>query len=103
MNPEELFKALSNTVRLNMLSWLKEPELHFDEMEHLPEKEKGKGYVCVSAIHLKAGITQSTTSHFLTILKKNNLLISKRIGQWTYYRRNEETIQNLAKYIAKEL
>jgi DNA-binding transcriptional ArsR family regulator len=31
------------------------------------------------------------------------LLESKRCGKWTYYRRNEKTIQELARYIGTEL
>ncbi|WP_203544666.1 helix-turn-helix domain-containing protein [Desulfovibrio sp. JC022] len=90
-------------MRLNILKWLKEPEIHFEKMEHLPEEEQGKGYVCVSLIKKKANITQSTTSSYLAILKKAGLLNCKRIGQWTYYQRNEEGIQQLAGFISSEL
>jgi len=103
MNMEELCKTLGNPVRLTILKWLKEPETYFPPMSHLPEHEHGKGYVCVSAIQAKAEITQSTASSFLAMMKKNGLLKSKRIGQWTYYRRNEELIQELARYIANNL
>jgi len=100
---EEAFKALANPLRLKILQWLKEPEIHFAKMEHLPEEEQGKGYVCVSLIKEKAQITQSTTSSYLAILKKAGLLNSKRIGQWTYYQRDEENIQRLARFIATAL
>eukprot|EP01133_Synstelium_polycarpum_P010086 gene10086-11762_t len=33
MNNFEIFKALSNKSRLQILQWLKEPELHFPEQE----------------------------------------------------------------------
>lgn len=103
MNTKEIFKALANDVRLDILEWLKNPETHFHEMIHLPDSEQGKGYVCVSAIQEKAGITQSTISHFLATMKKAGLLSSKRIGQWTYYRRNEAFIAELSEYIATKL
>ncbi len=103
MHNEAIFKALANPVRLTILHWLKEPEAHFPPMEHLPDGEQGKGYVCVSLIQEKALITQSTTSNYLATLKKAGLLKSKRIGQWTYYRRNEECIQRLSTYISTEL
>lgn len=103
MNSEEVFKALANPVRLNILKWLKDPDDYFPPMEHLPEEEHGKGYVCVSAIKEKADITQSTASSFLALMKSAGLLRSKRMGQWTYYQRNEETIQELAKYIGSKL
>jgi hypothetical protein len=44
---DTIFKVLSNPLRIHILTWLKEPENHFPEMEHLSENEKGKGYVCV--------------------------------------------------------
>ena len=103
MNVEKIFKALSNPLRVQILSWLKEPEIHFIPMDHLPDDQKGKGYICVSVIREKAGITQSTISQYLSIMKEAKLLKIKRIGQWTYYRRNEETIQELAEFIGKEI
>jgi len=103
MNMNGICKALGNPVRLNILEWLKDPERNFPPMCHLPDSEQGKGYVCVSAIRDKANITQSTASSFLALMQKNGLLKSKRIGQWTYYRRNEEMIQELARFIANSL
>ncbi len=100
---EKIFKALSNPLRIQILSWLKEPEIHFPPMEHLPDNQKGKGYICVSVIQDKSGITQSTISQYLNTMKQAELLISKRIGQWTYYKRNEKTIKNVAMYIENEL
>lgn len=103
MDIEKIFKALSNPLRVQILSWLKEPDLHFPPMEHLPDDQKGKGYICVSVIQEKAGITQSTISQYLNIMKQADLLNSKRIGQWTYYCRNNETIESFADYIKNEL
>lgn len=98
-----IYKALGNPVRINILTWLKNPDTHFEPMRHLPEEEKGRGYVCVNAIRAKADITQSTIPNFLAMMKACGLLESKRMGQWTYYRRNEPMIQELARYIAQNL
>ncbi len=103
MDSEQVFKALSNPIRVKILNWLKAPEENFPPMEHLPESEKGKGYICVSVIQEKLGITQSTVSLYLREMKQADLLISKRVGQWSYYRRNEKTIEELAQYILNEL
>ncbi len=104
MNEIEIFKALSNEIRLKILEWLKEPEKHFPPQGlHLPEGTEFKGGVCVGSICEKAGVSQSTISHYLDILLKTGLLESKRCGKWTYYRRNEGTIQQLAEYIKNEL
>ncbi len=103
MNIEEIFKVLANPLRIKILQWLKDPEDHFAEMVHLPLCERGKGYVCVGTIKEKADIAQSTISHYLKMLSDVKLLSSKRIGKWTYYRRNEENIALLIKYLDKEL
>ena len=103
MNMDAIFKVLANPVRVRILTWLKDPDTNFPPMTHLPEEEKGKGYVCVGVIQEKAGVTQSTVSHYLNLMKQAELLSCKRIGQWTYYRRNEETLQKTANYIANLL
>lgn len=100
----DVFKALSNDIRLDMLQWLKEPEKNFPPQGiHIPEGDHFDHSVCVGSIQSKAGISQSTVSHYLDILQKAGLLESARFGKWTYYRRNEENIQKLADFIRDEL
>ncbi len=103
METEKIYKVLANKVRLNILRWLKEPEKHFPPMEHLPKEEQGKGYICVTVIKEKSTVSQSTVSHFLTMMKNCGLLESKRIGQWTYYRRNEQFISDFTSYLKHNL
>lgn len=94
MNNIDVFKALSNETRLNILKWLKHPEEYFSAQgAHIPEGAEFDGGVCVGDIQAKAGISQSTISSYLNMLQKVNLLESVRYGQWTYYRRNERFIQ----------
>jgi len=100
MDQLEIFKALSNKTRLQILQWLKEPEKHFPPQEHADLKEVG---ICVGQIQQKCGLTQSTVSEYLTILMKAGLLQSTRIGQWTYYKRNEEAFEMLSGLIKSAL
>ena len=93
----ELFKILSNEHRLQILTWLKNPHNYF-EVEDIEPEVKDYG-VCMSVIQKKAGISQSTTSTYLTSMVASGLLTSIREGQWTYYKRNEEKIQELAEYV----
>ena len=51
-----------------------------------------KGGVCVGSNRDKAGISQSTVSHYLDMLQKAGLLLSERHGKWTYYRRDEDPV-----------
>ena len=97
MDQVEIFKALSNKTRLQILVWLKNPELHFSE-EH-----RNCAGVCVGSIQEKAGLTQSTVSEYLTILKRAGLIEATRTGQWTYYKRNEEAFAALSKLIGSDI
>lgn len=85
----EVLKALDNPTRLMILGWLKDPRKNFPEQEVDPE-EVG---VCVSIIQERAGLSQSTISSYLTALQRAQLVTSHRIGPWTYYKRQEQNIE----------
>jgi DNA-binding transcriptional ArsR family regulator len=97
----EIIKSLSNQTRLNILEWLKDPLAHFPA-EDLTDYKPDLG-VCVSDIAKKAGMSVPTVSVFLKTMLAAEILTTTRKDQWTYYKRNEETIQNLAKYIKDNL
>ena len=104
MNTLEIYKALANEIRLNIMEWLKEPEKHFPPQGlHLPDGSTWTGGVCVGSIQEKAGISQSTVSHYLDILQRAGLLKAARIGKWTYYQRNEEIIREFGEYVKSNL
>jgi DNA-binding transcriptional ArsR family regulator len=94
-----VFKALSNPTRLRILGWLKEPREHFPPQDHPPE-EFG---VCVKNIQEKAGVSQSTASQFMAALQRAGLVTSRRLGQWTYYQRDEARISELARRLQTDL
>jgi DNA-binding transcriptional ArsR family regulator len=99
MDQVAIFKALSNKNRLSILEWLKDPLLHFPDQEaHINDAG-----VCVGQIQQKAGLTQSTVSEYLSVLQRTGLIESTRVGQWTYYKRNEVAFQQLKDLINKEL
>jgi ArsR family transcriptional regulator len=85
----EIFKALANEKRLQILYWLKAPEQHFPPHKEIKGFEHG---VCVGYIQDKLGLSQAATSQYLSILLKAGLVIPTRIGKWTYYRRNEPAL-----------
>ena len=99
MDQVEIFKALSNKTRLLILQWLKNPEQHFPEQERCIH-EFG---VCVGEIQKKVNLTQSTVSEYLSLLQRTGLIESTRVGQWTYYKRNEAAFLELKELIDKEL
>lgn len=88
-------KALNNDTRLKILAWLKDPYAHFP-----PHYESGLSFnvgVCVAFIQDKAGISQSTTSQYMSLLHQAGFVVPTRIGKWTYYRRDEEKIAEFMK------
>ena len=91
----DVFKALANPKRLQIMVWLRDPEAHFSPQPD-PMDEVG---VCVKQIQEKAGISQSTASQFMSVLQRAGLVQSTRIGQWTYYRRNDARISGLPRLI----
>jgi ArsR family transcriptional regulator len=100
MDQVEVFKALSNKTRLQILNWLKTPAEHFPGQPNPDFENLG---VCVGQIQVKSGLTQSTISEYLSILQRTNLVTAKRVGQWTYYKRNEEAFEKLSQIIHSEI
>ncbi|QHW32233.1 helix-turn-helix transcriptional regulator [Paenibacillus rhizovicinus] len=94
----DIFKALANESRIQILEWLKNPEAHFSPQEGIDLVEVG---VCVGQITLKLNMNQSTTSQYLSILHRAGLISAKRIGKWTYYKRNEDAINQIGRYLQK--
>ena len=98
MDIDTIIKALAHPVRRDILDWLKEPELNFAEQDH--PLEIG---VCAGKIFLRTGLSQSTVSAHLTTLQRAGLVTSRKVGQWHFFKRNEETIQAFLKTFSKEL
>lgn len=96
----DVFKALSNRTRLEILKGLKDPAKHFPPQDEGDVNVVG---VCVSSIQEGVGLSQSTVSDYLATLQRAGLIEVRRIGQWTYYKRNEAAIEALAQLIGREL
>ncbi len=103
MDKIKIFKALGNETRLNILEWLKNPKENFEPQIHLSIMDDFQEGVCVGAIRKKAELSQSTISSFLSMLEEVELLESRNIGQYTYFRRNEKGIKEIKKMIEFEL
>jgi len=100
MSMAKLMRALASEKRLQILEWLKEPQAHF------PPQVDGdlvRDGVCVVLIARKLGVAQPTATGHLQILAQAELVVSKRIKQWTFYRRNEAAIRGVRSQIARSL
>ncbi len=100
MNYLEINKVLSNQARVNILQWLKAPDENFPPHVDLGHFKDG---VCAQYIQVKLKLSQSTVSHYLSMMEKVGLLIPTRHGKWTYYRRNEKTIKAYIHFLRMNL
>ncbi|MBI1364557.1 MAG: helix-turn-helix domain-containing protein [Alphaproteobacteria bacterium] len=91
-------RALANERRLAILGWLKEPAAHFPPPA---EGHCAADGVCGAAIADKLAVSAPTASEHLKILAEAGLLRSRRVRQWTFYRRDEKAIRKLKRAIAK--
>lgn len=89
-----MLKALASPTRLQVLSWLKEPVAHFPPQVDGDLVTDG---VCSDFIKDKLGMAASTTSRHLTLLVDAGLLVATRKRGWTFYRRNEATIDEFTR------
>ncbi len=100
MLPLKVFHALANDRRLQILAWLKDPPSHF------PKQVDGdliKDGVCACSIAEKLKISQPTLSEHMRILSQAGLVTSKRIKQWTFYRRDEKAFKQIKTSILPNL
>lgn len=92
--------ALASEKRLQVLQWLKEPRAHFPPQRDGDLITDG---VCVVFIARKLGVAQPTATTHLQALARAGLVTAKRIGQWTFYKRDEAALADLKRRIAEEL
>lgn len=100
----QVLKALASEPRLAILEWLKDPVAHFPPQVDGDLIQDG---VCADFIREKLGITAATASRHLTLLTEAGLLNATRKKGWTFYRRNEQALQDylqqLQSYLLKEI
>src|SRR5579864_2159490 len=93
-------KALANDRRLLILDWLKAPRSHFREQVDGDLVDDG---VCGLLIAEKLGVSQPTVSEHMRILVQAGLVTSKRIKQWTFYKRDEKRLAEVKAAIEKRV
>ena len=96
----DVFRALASPKRLAILEWLRDPVAHF------PPQRDGdliKDGVCVIFIAEKLGVAQPTATTHLQSLARAGLVTAKRMGQWTFYKRDEPAIRAFKRSLRDEL
>src|ERR1700758_2689859 len=92
MSISQAMRALASERRLQVLEWLKDPVAHFPAQVDGDLVTDG---VCGVLIAEKLGVSQPTVSEHLKVLSQAGLLTSKRVKQWTFYKRDEAFIARL--------
>jgi DNA-binding transcriptional ArsR family regulator len=100
MQTVDVLRALASPRRLQILEWLRDPEAHFPPQRDGDLVDDG---VCVLFIADKLGVAQPTATTHLQALARAGLVTSKRIGQWTFYKRDERAIRAFHKQLREDL
>ena len=95
---DEIIKALAHPVRRDILNWLKDPKVQFPEQVH--NHEYG---ISAGQIDQRCGLSQSTVSAHRATLERAGLISSQKVGQWHFFRRNEDVIHDVIQAITQEL
>ncbi|WPO99142.1 helix-turn-helix transcriptional regulator [Pseudomonas sp. HR96] len=95
---DEIIKALAHPTRREILAWLKDPQQQFPAQQHAHENG-----VCAGQIDQRCGLSQSTVSAHLATLQRAGLISSKKVGQWHFFKRNEDTVQAFLRQLSLEL
>jgi len=98
MDIDAIHKALANPVRRQILQWLKDPAQHFCTQDY--PLDVG---VCAGLIDRRLELSQSTVSAHLATLQKADLITAKKVGQWSFFKRNEATIQAFLEHMQQGL
>jgi DNA-binding transcriptional ArsR family regulator len=96
----ETLQALANDRRLQILEWLKDPEANFRPQV---DGDLVKDGVCAVLIAEKLEVSQPTLSEHMRVLCQAGLVQSKRIKQWTFYKRDERCIREFKRSITSDL
>jgi DNA-binding transcriptional ArsR family regulator len=99
-NVNSALRALANGRRRLILEWLRDPKRHFRRQIDGDLVTDG---VCGVLIAEKLGVSQPTVSEHLKILTQGGLLMSKRVKQWTFYKRDEAQIEKIKQAITAKI
>jgi DNA-binding transcriptional ArsR family regulator len=95
-----ILEALDSPRRLQVLAWLRDPRRHFPPQRDGDLVEDG---VCVVFIAEKLGVAQPTATVHLQALERVGLVSSKRVGRWTFYKRDEATIERAKRQLQESI
>jgi DNA-binding transcriptional ArsR family regulator len=100
MELAEVFKVLASARRMHVLEWLRDPRRHFPPQRDGDLVDDG---VCLLFIADKLGVSQPAATAHMQALKRAGLVTSKKVGQWTFYKRDDAAIADLKRRVGEQL
>lgn len=91
LDPDRIFKALSDPARVKILEFLRAPGTGccvFDDR------------VCACDVERILGVSQATVSHHMKLLIDAGLVSAEKRGRWTMYRVNAAAFSRMADWLA---
>jgi ArsR family transcriptional regulator, arsenate/arsenite/antimonite-responsive transcriptional repressor len=91
LDPDRIFKALSDPARVKILEFLRSPGTGccvFDDR------------VCACDVERILGVSQATVSHHMRLLIDAGLVTAEKKGRWIMYRVNPAAFARMAEWLA---
>jgi ArsR family transcriptional regulator len=93
-------KALANIKRLQIVEWILDPLNHFEPQVDGDLLIDG---VCIGRIVDKIGLSQPTVTSHMKILESAELVNSKKIKNWVFYKPDRQKIKQLFRQLETRL
>ena len=93
-------QALSNEKRYMIVQWLLDPTEHFAPQV---DGDLVKDGVCLGGIVRKLGISQPATTAQMQILINVNLVSSKKIKNWVFFKADEKAIETAIEELSRNM
>jgi DNA-binding transcriptional ArsR family regulator len=92
-------KALAHPFRRDVLRWLKSPDTLLPDAARL----RSQHGVPLSSIVVRSGLSQSTVSAHIAVMREAGLIVATQVGQWLFVTRDETAIAAFIARVASEL
>jgi ArsR family transcriptional regulator len=95
-----VLRALSNPRRMTIVQWLADPTAHFPPQRDGDLIDDG---VCVGFITKKIELSQPAVTEHMQVLAAANLVTSKKIKNWVFYKLDKEKVAALLDSMSQSL
>ncbi|MFM9862007.1 MAG: ArsR/SmtB family transcription factor [Micropepsaceae bacterium] len=89
--PDRVFKALSDPIRIKILQFLRKPEGVCCAQD---------GVVCACDVETLLGVSQATVSHHMKLLVDAGLVRAQKHGRWMLYQIDTEAFSDAMAWLA---